>query len=571
MRNEEIARIFFEMADILEMQGVQWKPRAYRKAARTIENLTEDISAIAEEGRLDEIPGVGERLAAKIDEFLRTGKIAAHEKLKGSAGFDISKIMEVPGIGAKKAKKLHDELGIRTAKDLETAARQHRIAKLEGFGDQSEEDILESIKRRRKSGHRMPLSQAYFTAQDIIAQLKDARGVLDISAAGSLRRMRETIGDVDILVSSKDPQQVMERFTTLPDMKKVLASGTTKSSIILTSGLQVDLRVIEPDRWGSAMQYFTGSKDHNIELRKIAIRKGYKLSEYGLFKGDKLIASKTEEDIYRKLGMPLIPPELRESRGELDAAISGKLPRLINREDIRGDFHVHTKYSDGADTVLDMAIAAKALGYSYICFSDHSKSEHIAHGMDETRIHEYIREIRAVGRRLKGIRLIAGCEVDILADGTLDFDDSILRKLDLVVASVHSDFKMTLMQMTERICKAMENKHVNILGHPTGRIIGEREPYAVDLDTIFTCAKDNDVAMEINSLPDRLDLKDTDILEAKKIGLKFCIDTDAHSIDHLNLLPLGLAQARRGWLEKKDVLNTHTLPQLSKIFKKVDR
>ena len=572
MKNLEIARIFYEMADILEMQGVEWKPRAYRRAAKAIESLTEDIEVLWHRGglkTLEEIPGVGERLAKKIEEFLKTGKIKEYEQLKRMVPFQLHEIMSIPGMGPKKAKRLYKELGVKTIKDLEKAVKEHKIAALPGFGEKSEKDILRGIQLYKASKGRMLLGRAWFIANEIIEKLSVLKEVKKISPAGSLRRMKETIGDIDILVISTNPMKVMNFFTSMPDVKEILAKGPTKSTVILRSGIQADVRVLKPESWGSALQYFTGSKEHNIALRRIAIKKGYKLNEYGLFKGKKQIAGKTEEEIYRKLGLQWIPPELRENRGEIEAAQKKALPKLVDYKDIKGDFHVHTKWSDGDNTIKEMALAAKQLGYEYICISDHSKSEPLAHGLDEKKLLEQIKEIRKIDRQLKGIKILAGNEVDILADGSLDLSDSVLKKLDIVIASVHSGFKMPKQKMTKRIIKAIENKYVDILGHPTGRIINERPPYAVDLEAIFQVAKDRRVHMEINSFPDRLDLNDTAIMEAKKYGLRFAINTDAHNADQLKLIKFGVATARRGWAEKKDIINTYSLKQLGRFFRKL--
>lgn len=569
MKNLEIARIFYVMADILEMQGVAWKPRAYRRAAKAIESLTEDIEDVWKRGELERIPGVGKRLAEKIEEYLKTGKLREYEELKKVVPAQIYQLIEIPGMGPKKAKRLYKELGIKTIAQLRRAAQKHLIAKLKGFGKKSEEDIIRGIALLELKKERMLLGKALPLAEDIVKKLKMLKEVKKISLAGSLRRLKETIGDIDILVTSIKPQKVMDLFTTLPDVRTVIAKGPTKSTVILKAGIQADVRVVKPESWGSALQYFTGSKEHNIELRKIAIKLGYKLNEYGLFKNKKQVAGRTEKEIYKKLGLAYIVPELRENRGEIEAAARRRLPKLVDYADIKGDFHVHTKWSDGDNTIEEMAKAARSLGYEYICISDHSKSEAIAHGLNEERLLKQIKEIKTLNKRLKGIRILAGNEVDIKADGSLDISDSVLKKLDIVCVAIHSGFKMSKQKMTERIITALENRYVDILAHPTGRIINERPPYNVDLEEIFSVAADRKIHMEVNAFPDRLDLNDTAIMDAIKQGIKLAIGTDAHSTDQLKLIKFGVAQARRGWARPANIINTKSLNELKKYFRKL--
>jgi DNA polymerase (family 10) len=574
MKNQLIAEIFYEMADILEMQEVQWKPRAYRRAARAIESLPEDIEDIYKLGgikELEEIPGVGERIAKKIEEYLKTGKIKEYLKLKKSVPKHIDILMRVPGMGPKKAKMLFQELGISTIKQLEAAAKKHKIAELPRMGLKSEEDIIRGIEILKQGAERTLLGYALPIAKEIVTELKKLKEVDRIETAGSLRRMQETIRDIDILVASKKPPEVMEFFTKLKQVKTILAKGHTKSTVILNNGMQADVRVVPLESFGAALQYFTGSKEHNIALRQIAIKKGLKLSEYGVFnrKTNKAAAGKTEQDVYKILGLTYIEPELRENRGEIEAARQNKLPRLIGYKAIKGDFHVHSKWSDGENKIIDIAKAAKKLGYQYICISDHSKSQKIASGLSEKGILKKLKEIAQINKQIKGIRVLSGAEVDIKGDGSLDYTDSLLKRIDIVTAAVHSGFKQPKSEMTKRILKGLENKYVDIFAHPTGRIINERPGYNVDLDQVFELAKDRKVHMEINAFPDRLDLNDQGIKAAIEAGLKLAIGTDSHNIDQLRYIQLGVAQARRGWATNKDIINTSTLAQLKKYFKRL--
>ena len=567
--NLEIARIFYEMADILEMQNVEWKPRAYRKAAKSIESLPIDVSEIyKKEGfeGLMKIPGVGERLAKKIEEYILTGKIREYEKLKKSLPRGLETLIEIPGLGPKKAVLLFKKLNIRTIEDLKKAANEGKIAKLPGFGEKSQENILKGIELFERGQQRLLLSNAITIANEIIEELKKVKGIEDIEPVGSLRRMKETVGDIDILVVAKNPSAVMDKFVSLKNVERVLAKGEKKSMVILKGNIQADVRVFERDEFGAALQYFTGSKEHNIELRKIAIKKGYKLNEYGLFKGNKKVAGENEEEIYKILVNNYIPPELRENRGEIEAALEGKLPKLITLKDIKGDFHVHTKYSDGDDTIEEIASAAKKIGYNFINICDHSKSEHVAHGMEEERLLKQIEEIKEVRRKLK-FNVFAGCEVDILKNGELDYDDEILKKLDIVTAAVHSGFKMSEKEMTERIITALNNKYVKIFTHPSGRLINRRDPYQVNMEKIFEVAAKNKIALEIDAFPDRLDLTDINVKAAKELGIKITIGTDAHSASQLHYMSLGVAVARRGWAEKEDIINTWEIEKIKEFFK----
>jgi len=573
MKNLEIAAIFYEMADILELQNVKWKPEAYRKAARQIETLSTPIEEVYEKGgikALTEIPGVGEKLAKKIEEYIKTGKIKEHERLKGEIPKGLNELINLPGLGPKKALKLYKELSIDSIEKLEKAAREGKIAKIEGFGEKSEENILKTIELAKKKEERLLLGVALPIAEEIVNELKKAKGVRRIEIAGSLRRRKETVGDIDILAEIEgERSDIMDRFVSLHNVKEVIAKGPKKSMILIGEGeyqIQVDLRIIERESFGAALQYFTGNKDHNIELRKIAIQKGWKLNEYGIFdKQGRMVAGENEEEVYKKLGMEWMPPELRENQGEIKAAIENKLPNLVELSDIKGDLHMHTDWSDGINSIEEMINAAINMGYEYICISDHSKSQRIANGMDEERMLKQIEIIKEMKRKYKGkITVLQGCEVDIKPDGSLDFEDEILKKLDIVSVSVHSRFKSSKEEMTKRIARALENKYVKILNHPTGRLINEREPYEVDLEYLMQICRDRKIAMEINSSPSRLDLNDIYARKAKEMGVKLVIDTDSHSVDHLRYIQYGVWVARRGWCEKEDILNTQSIEKLKK-------
>ncbi|MBN2454344.1 DNA polymerase/3'-5' exonuclease PolX [Candidatus Woesearchaeota archaeon] len=570
MKNSEVAEILYNIADILEMQDVAFKPSAYRKVARSIEALSEDINELAKKGKLKDIAGVGESIEKKLQELLTTGKLAYYDKLMKGLPKHILDLMEVPGLGPKKIKVLNEKLGIDSLKSLEAAAKAGKIRELEHFGEKSESEILKGLELIKGGRQRMLLGEALPTALEIEKKLKKLPEASAVSIAGSLRRRKETIGDIDILVASKKAPKVMAFFTKMPEVKRILAQGPTKSSVIIENGMQVDLRVIEKN-FGAALQYFTGSKEHNVAVRDIAIKKGLKINEYGVFKrkGNRLVAGKTEQEVYKAIGMQCMAPELRENAGEIEAALKNKLPKIISYNEIKGDLHTHTNYTDGKNTIVEMVQAAKKLGYEYIAITDHSRSEPIAHGLDEDQLLFQIKEVKEADRKVKGIKVFTGSEVDIKGNGELDFPDEILKKLDIVVASIHSRFKSPKELMTKRITNALENEHVDIFGHPTGRMIYMREPYNVDLKKVYRSAIDNKVAMEINSQPKRMDLNDVHAKEAKEMGAKFVINTDAHTTSSLGFIQLGVSMARRGWLEKKDVLNTYPLKQLPKLFRKV--
>ena len=565
MKNQEIAALLYEIADILELKGVEWKPRAYRKAAQGIESLSEDIADIYKKGgvnALNEISGVGEAIARHVEEYLHSGRVKRWEEIKKSIPRGLADLMEVMGLGAKRAMILYKKLKIKSVADLERALKQHKIAKLSGFGAKSEENIAKGLEIFKRGKERMLLGDTLPLAEEIVERLKKFKEVHKIAYAGSLRRMKETIGDIDILVTTSKPKAVMNFFTSMQKVERVLAKGITKSTVLLRQGIQADLRVLADNEYGAALQYFTGNKEHNIKLREVAIKKGFKLSEYGLFKGSRKVAGRTEEEIYKKLGIRMMPPELREDTGEIEAAKAGKLPKLVELKDIRGDLHVHSNYSDGSDEIKKLAEAAAKLGYEYLALTDHSKTRAIARGLDEKRLQQQWKEIDALNKKLRGIRILKGTEVDILADGSLDYSDKILQKFDIVVASIHSGFKTAQRQMTERVIKALENKYVTIFGHPTGRLLNRRPAYEIDIEAVFDVAAEKKKVLEVDAFPDRLDLKYTHIKSAVEKGIKISIDTDAHSINHFAFMKYGVAQARRGWAEKRDVINTLSLKEL---------
>lgn len=590
MKNHEVAELLNDIADVLEIKGeLIFKIRAYRKAALVIGGLSEDIDDINKEGKLEDIPSVGEGIAKKIKEFLETGHSKSFENLKKQTPVDIEELGKVEGLGPKTILKLYKELKVKNLKDLEKAAKKGKIQKIEGLGPTVEKNILKGIDFAKTAGKRQLLGYTLITAEEIKEKLAELKEVNKVEVAGSLRRRKETIGDVDILVSSKKPGNVMDFFTSIRDIDRVLAKGPTKSAIQMDDGLQIDLRIIDDNKFGSALLYFTGSKEHNIVLRKIAIKKRMKLSEYGVFdtrknpkrifgaqkiakqffreKSNKLLASKTEKECYKKLGLPYIEPEIRENEGEIEAALKGKLPKLIGYNDIKGDLQMHTKWSDGSNTIEEMALAAKNLGHEYICLTDHTGNLKIANALDEKRILKQGKEISIVNKEINNFNILHGVEVNIKADGNLDMKNSILEKLDIVVASIHSGFKNSKEQITKRIIKAMENENVDIIAHPTGRLINKRPAYDMDFEEIFDKAKQTKTLMEINSFPDRLDLKDVNVRAAIKAGVKLVISTDAHNTDHLQFIRLGIATARRGWAEKKDVMNTKSLKEFLKSIK----
>ena len=577
MENSEIARVFYEIADLLEIQGGdRFRIRSYRNAGMVVEGLPEGLKNLFEkdgEDGLKGIPGIGESTRAKIIEMLSTGKCKYHQELLKEMPVGMLEIIKVSGVGPKKAAFVHKELGINTIDELEKAAESGLIQNLPGFGEVSEQKILKGIKDLKARTRQFKLSVVIPVAQSFTQYLRSVPGIIDIVPSGSFRRWKETVGDLDILTTCKDSRPVMDHFVKHPDVREVLSKGETKSTVVLASGLHVDIRVLEKKSFGAALQYFTGSKAHNVALRDRAKRMGLKISEYGVFKerGEVWVVGNKEEDVYKAVGLPWIPPELRENRGELEAAEEGRLPAQLQYSDIKGDLHVHTKESDGAYTLEDMAEAAMKMGYEYIAVTDHSKAVGIAHGLDEARLNAQIRMVDEYNDKLKRqrkkFRVLKATEVDIRGDGTLDHPEGVLKKLDCVVASVHSGFGMGMEEMTNRVIKAVRTGLINIIGHPTGRLINEREPYQIDLEKVLSEAKKYNVAVELNSYPDRLDVNDVHCLLAKQKGVLVAISTDSHSIYHLENMIYGVHTARRGWLEKKDVLNTRSLKELMKVLK----
>ena len=560
MKNRELSKIFEKWADILEFKGDNpYHMRAYRNAARIINDLTEDIDVFAKEGKLTAIPGIGQRLQAKILEFLKTGKIEEFDKIKREVPDTIFTILDIPSVGPKTVKLLYENLGVRNLEDLKRVIENGKIYYLPGFRRKKVEKIRKGIELLEKSRGRILLGVAVFILDRIVERLKSHSAVEKISVAGSTRRMKETVGDIDILATGKN-LEIIEAFVSLPNVKEVLWKGTKKATVIVEEGEQVDLRVTEPECYGAALQYFTGSRAHNIHLRTICVKNGFKLNEYGLFRGDERIAGKTEKEIYETLGMDTPPPEIREDAGEIEAAFEHKLPILVAEKDIKGDLHIHSNWSDGASTIEELIEEALSKGYKYIAITDHSKSLKVASGLSEEDLLKRNYKIDRWNEKLNGkLVLLKGTEVDILPDGSLDYDDEILKQLDFVVASIHSRFNRN---NTDRILKAMENPYVNVIGHPTGRIIGSRDPYPLDMEKIMKKAAETGTALELNCYYDRLDLKDTNCRLARKYGVKISLGTDAHHRDHMWMIKLGVGTARRGWLERKDVINTYTLKKI---------
>lgn len=564
MKNQQIATIFNEIAELLELKGGNsFRIRAYRRAAQNLDGLAQDVAMLTED-ELKDIPGIGKDLAGKVREYVETGAIAKHEELKKDIPAGVLELLRVPGLGPKKAKLFYDRLKITSAEALKAAITEGRLAGLSGIQKKTEENILRGIAALKKGSERTPLGRALPLAEEIVRRLKNAAPVGRIEVAGSIRRRRETVRDIDILVTSARPQEVMEVFVHLPHVNRVLAHGETKSSMVTDEGIQVDLRVVDEDSFGAALQYFTGSKEHNIRLREMAVKAGLKINEYGVFKGvaGKKIGGKTEEDIYRALGLAWVPPELREDRGEIDLARENRLPDLVTLDDIKGDLHVHTKWSDGSHDLGTIINAARKQGYSYIAITDHTKGLGVAHGLDAKRLAEQGREIDAANRRLSGFRVLKGTEIDIRADGRLDLPERALSSLDIVVASIHSGFNQPREQMTKRLLAAIRNPRVSIIAHPTGRLLGEREPYAVDMAAVLREAARCGVAMEVNAYPLRLDLNDIHVRMAKDLGVPLVISTDTHVMTQLDQMAYGVAVARRGWAERGDVLNTLPVEKL---------
>lgn len=569
VKNHEIAALFERIANVLELKGENtFRINSYRKAARVLGDLTEDVGMLAKAGKLIDIPGIGLGMAEKIVEYLNTGKMSKYEEVMKGISEETVMLMQIPGLGPKTVAMLNRELGIVSLGDLEKAIHQGSLKGLFGIGDKKIENIVKGIELFKSSQQRISIGMAFPVVKRIIEELSGNRQIKNIQAAGSLRRMKETVGDIDILATGSDGAGIVKTFTTMKGVTQVLAAGDTKGSVRVDEGVQVDLRVVQEDEYGAALQYFTGSKEHNVHLREIAKKKGYKISEYGIFKGDKKVGGQLEEDVYKIIGIDWIPPELRENRGEIEAAQAGKLPRLVEISDIKGDLHNHSNWSDGTPTFEEMAEHAMKMGYRYLVVSDHSKSLHIANGLKDDELLEEIEEIDKLNKKFKDFTLLKATEVDIKADGSLDFPDKILEKLDIVVASVHSGFKQGREKITERMIAAIRNPYVNIIAHPTGRLISKREGYEVDLDRVIAACAETGTALEINCFYDRLDLNDINCRKAKDAGVMIAISTDAHHIDQMWMMELGVGIARRGWLEARDVINTLPLDKLMAVCRK---
>ena len=574
IHNSDIADIFNRVADLLDIEGEnQFRIRAYRNASRVVGGLPRNVADMVKEGEdLTQFPGIGKDLAGKIKEIVETGTLGQLKELEEKTPPALSRLMKIEGLGPKRVQILHRKLGINDVDGLKKAAEEKRIRDVEGFGEKTEQMILEALGQVKggEEKERVKLVVAEQVANDYVDYLRKGKEVKDIDVAGSYRRRKETVGDLDILVTCKEGSKVMDRFVEYEDVSKIVSKGTTRSSVVLRSGLHVDLRVVPELSYGAALHYFTGSKDHNIAVRSLGVRRGLKINEYGVFKGKQEIrvAGRTEEEVYEQVGLPYIEPELRDNWGEIEAGQKGNLPSLITAEDIRGDLHVHTKETDGRQGLEEMVQGAKDRGYEYVAITDHSKRVTMAKGLDAKRLAKQIETIDKLNDKIKGITILKSVELDILEDGFLDLPDDILKELDLTVCSVHYNRNLSRKRMTERIIKAMDNPHFNIFSHPSGRLIGERKAYEVDLEELMKAAGERGCFLELNAHPDRLDLDDHNCKMAKDMGVKLAISTDAHNTSDLDFIRFGVFQGRRGWLEKGDVLNTRPLNEMKKLLKR---
>ena len=558
MKNFELARMFEKIADALEIKGEnQFKVIAYRKVSRILKDFPEDIEKVYREGRLREIPGIGEGIAKKISEYLKTGEMKKYREALDGIPQGLLELLDIPNLGPKTIKLAHEKLGVKNLEDLKRVIEDGSLAKLPGMGAKKVENIrvgIEMVERKGGGERRFPIGLVSPIVEEVVSVLSSIKGVENVVPAGSYRRCKETVGDLDFLTIAEDGDKVITTFTGMPMVSRVIASGGTKASVIEKNlGIQMDLRVLPSESFGAALQYFTGSKAHNIKLRGIAKDKGLKISEYGVFKGEKYIAGRTEEEVYRAIGLVWIPPEMREDRGEVELAMEGNLPEILKLEDIKGDLHIHSKYSDGADTIEKIAKFGKSLGYEYVGIADHSRSVKYAGGMEIEELYKKMEEIEALNKKISGITILMGTEVDILQDGTLDYPDEVLGKMDFVIAAVHQGFKK---HVTERMLDAMDNPNVDIIAHPTGRLLSGRTGYDIDIEKVMKKAAEIGVALEINAYYDRLDLDDINSRMAKQMGVKLVINTDAHNIGMMRDMKLGVCVARRAWLKKEDVLNT---------------
>jgi DNA polymerase (family 10) len=572
IHNAQIAAMFNELADLLEIEGANpFRIRAYRNASRVIGNWPRNLAeASQEEGQIPKLPGVGQDLTQKIAEISTTGHLKALSEIRQRVPRELLQLIKIQGVGPKRAKLLFEEKGIRSTRELEKAAKSGEIRNLPGFGQKVEENILQSLKARASGMEKLQSRIKYAEAEQIVAPLmkhmNKMPGLKQAEVAGSYRRRQETVGDLDLVTTCKDPEALLDHFLTYGEIARVLSRGTTRSTVLFRSGVQVDLRVVEEKSYGAALHYFTGSKSHNIAVRKLALQKGLKINEYGVFKGTKWVAGRTETEVYAKVGLPYIEPELRENRGEIEAAKENRLPKLITLDKIRGDLHAHTNATDGRSDLEEMVEAAREQGYEYIAITDHTQRLKMAHGQDPRRVRAQIKKIDRLNEKLKGFRILKAAEVDILEDGRLDLPDDVLKELDLTVCSVHSKFNLSLDQQTQRVLRAMDNRYFKIFGHPSGRLIQQREPYEIDLEAVMMAARDRGCFMEINAQPDRMDLTDVYCRMAKEIGVKVAISSDAHSDNDVANMHYGVGQARRGWIEVDDVINTRSLKQLLKLL-----
>ena len=570
VKNREIAAILYEMAELLELHAEnRFKIIAFSRAARAIESLKEDIVQVCRENRLQSIPGVGKAIAQKVEEYLRTGRIQSHQELLAQTPSGQSELLKISGLGPKTINMLHEKLNISNLDDLEKAATEHRIRRLPRMGETREKNIQRSIERYKKRSQRILYSTAEPIVNEILAYLGGIAGLEHITAAGSFRRGKETVGDIDILATATRPEEVVASFVRMPMVEEVLAKGPTKASVIVQETIQVDLRIVEHRSYGTVLQYFTGSKDHNVRMRQLALGRGYSLSEYSLTRlaDNQDLFYEREEDVYAALGLQYILPEMREDNGEIEAALEGRLPSIVELKDLRGDLHVHSSWSDGRASIQEMAEAARLLGYEYIAICDHSPSIGIAGGLVPEKLEQKIEAVATANEALEGITVLMGTEVDIKADGELDYPDELLARCDVVVASVHMGQQQAERAITGRLISAIENKNVDIIGHPTGRIINQREPYGLDLQAVLEAAARNGTALEINAYPGRLDLNDINARAAKEMGVRMSVNTDAHDPTMLSNMKYGVNVARRAWLEKKDLLNAMSLPELMDTLK----
>ena len=574
MINQELAKILYEIGSYLQANEIAFKPYAYKKASYVLEQLEEDVEGIYKRGgvkELEKISGVGKNIAEKIEEYLKTGKIKYYQDIKKKFPLNLGEILKVEGLGVKKAKVLFEKLKIKNLKDLEQKAKAGKIRTLEGFGIKTEENILKGIAFLKKSKGRFLLAEILPKVKEVVGNFKQLKEVQKIAIAGSVRRRKETIGDIDILVVSKNPKKIMDFFVSQPGIVKIWGNGLKKSSVKMKAGFDIDIRVVPEKSYGAALQYFSGSKEHNIALRKIALEKGLKLNEYGVFRNNQYIAGKTEESVYKMLGLQWIYPEIREDRGEIQAGLKGDLPKLVELRDIKGDLHCHSSWNGGQHSIKAMADMAIFLGYAYLGISDHTKFLRIENGLDEKQLTEQRKEIDKLSSKFNSqnskFKILQGCEANILNNGSVDIKDSALEKLDYVIAGVHSSLKMPKEEMTKRIITAMKNPHIDIIAHPTGRLLGKRAAYNLDIEKILRVAKETNTILEINSFPQRLDLNDINIKRAIEIGVKLIINSDAHQTNQMKSMEFGVYQARRGWAEKKNILNTFSLSKLLNHFK----